>query len=113
MEVAEAGLVPELLVAVTVHAYVAPTVSAPITIGLAVPEADLVTPPVLLTQLTRKLPMAAPPSPLETNATLAWRKEGARPVIVGEAGTAGTTMAGEGADTVPNPWVLRAVTLHV
>lgn len=52
-DAAEAGPVPRAFVARTVHEYVLPTVRPPTVMGLAMPVADLVTPPLDDVQVTR------------------------------------------------------------
>jgi hypothetical protein len=65
----EGGLVPTAFVAVTRHVYVLPFVKAETTMGLAVPVADALAPPLCDVQATVKLETRAPPSLSRRNVT--------------------------------------------
>ena len=83
---ADGSLVPEEFVAVTVHEYVVPFVRLVTEIGLVVPVAVRVTPPVT-EQLAVNPVIVAPPLPLAVKATETLPFPGVTVPIVGAAGT--------------------------
>src|SRR6185436_2077520 len=91
--------VPSGFVAVTRHVYVLPLVNDETTIGLAVPDADALAPPLSDVHATVKLEIPSPPSPFERNVTDA--EPGPR-VAVPIVGAGGTDAANAGSAGMAN-----------